>query len=268
MVKLFRKKQAAKPAQPAPTEEEAAQKMTLWEHVGELRKRLLWSLIAMIFTTAVCAVFGDQLIHLLARPIGGVDKLVSIEVTENVGVFMKVSLLGGFILAFPIILWQLLGFVVPGLTPNERRSVLLAIPFAFVLFISGVLFAYYVMLPAALPFLISFIGIRTTPRLSNYFSFVTNLLFWIGVSFETPLVVYVLAKLRLVTARMLLNQWRIAIVAIAVIAAFVTPTPDPINMGLLMVPLFILYVLSILLAALAARGAPKEAVATETAANT
>ena len=166
-------------------------------------------------------------------------------------------------LAFPIILWQLLGFVVPGLTPKERRSVLVAIPFASLLFVAGVLFAYFVMLPAALPFLISFIGIRTTPRLSNYFSFVTNLLFWIGVSFETPLAVYVLARLHLVTARMLLNQWRIAVVAIAVIAAFVTPTPDPINMGLLMIPLCILYMLSILLAALATRGEKKETVTTE-----
>lgn len=232
--------------------------MSLWEHVGELRKRLFRALIAMIIATAVCAAFGEDLIRILARPIGGVDKLVSIEVTENVGVFMRVSLLGGFILAFPIILWQLLEFVIPGLTEKERRGVLLAIPFATLLFAAGVLFAYYVMLPAALPFLISFIGIRTTPRLSNYFSFVTNLLFWIGVSFETPLVVYVLARLHLVTARALLAQWRIAVVVIAVIAAVVTPTPDPVNMGLLMLPLFILYLLSILLAALAVRGEKRE----------
>ncbi len=265
MPKLFRKRKPPKPENAVKKEEAPAKSMSLWEHVGELRKRLFRALIVMILTTAVCAIFGDQLIHILAQPIGGVDKLVSIEVTENVGVFMKVSLLGGFILAFPIILWQLLGFVIPGLTPKERRGILLAIPFASLLFIAGVLFAYYVMLPAALPFLISFIGIRTTPRLSNYFSFVTNLLFWIGASFETPLVVYVLARLHIVTARMLLNQWRIAVVAIAVIAAFVTPTPDPINMGLLMIPLFILYMLSILLAALATRGEKKEPVTTETA---
>ncbi len=228
--------------------------MSLWDHVGELRKRLLRSLVAMIVTTAVCAAFGEDLIAILAQPIGGVDKLVSIEVTENIGVFMRVSLLGGFILAFPIILWQLLGFVIPGLTGKERRSILLAIPFATLLFVTGVLFAFYVMMPAALPFLISFIGIRTTPRLSNYYSFVTNLLFWIGVSFETPLVVFMLAKLHLVTARVLLAQWRIAIVVIAVIAAFVTPTPDPVNMGLLMLPLFFLYLLSVLLAAVAVRG--------------
>jgi len=249
-----------KPEKMPDAEETSTKEMSLWEHVGELRKRLLWALVAMIITTGVCAAFGQDLIRILARPIGGVDVLVSIEVTENVGVFMRVALLGGFILAFPVILWQLLGFVLPGLTEKERRSVLLAIPFATILFAAGVLFAYYVMLPAALPFLISFIGIKTTPRLSNYFSFVTSLLFWIGVSFESPLVVYVLARLRLVTAKTLISQWKIAIVVIAVLAAFITPTPDPVNMGLLMVPLSFLYVLSILMAALAARGLKPEMV--------
>jgi len=242
-------------------EEASAKEMSLWEHVGELRIRLLWSLVAMIVTTGICAAFGEELIHILARPIGGVDVLVSIEVTENIGVFMRVALLGGFILAFPVILWQLLIFVLPGLTEKERRGVLLAIPFATLLFIGGVLFAYYVMLPAALPFLIGFIGIKTTPRLSNYYSFVTSLLFWIGVSFEAPLVVYVLARLHLVTARALISQWRIAVVVIAILAAFITPTPDPVNMGLLMLPLGFLYLLSVLMAALAGRGGVKEAAA-------
>ena len=121
------------------------------------------------------------------------------------------------------------------------------------LFIAGVLFAYFVMLPAALPFLISFIGIRTTPRLANYYAFVTNLLFWIGVAFETPLVVYVLARLRLVTPRALARQWRMAVIVIAILAAVITPTPDPVNMTLLMLPLLVLYGLSVLLAFVAVR---------------
>jgi sec-independent protein translocase protein TatC len=198
------------------------------------------------------------LINILARPIGGIDALVSIEVTENVGVFMRVSLLAGFIGSLPIILYELVSFVVPGLTPSERRGLFIAIPFATLLFVAGVAFAYYVMLPAALPFLISFIGVRTTPRLADYFKFVTNLMFWIGLSFESPLVVYVLARLRIVTAGALAKQWRIALVVIAVIAAVATPTPDPINMGLLMVPLFLLYWLSVFLAMLAGRGQKTE----------
>lgn len=227
--------------------------MSLWEHLEELRGRLLKGLIALGLTTSISFAFGERLIAILARPIGGVDKLVSIEVTENIGVFMRVSLLAGFILALPYILYQVVAFVVPGLTPRERRGLFIAIPAASALFIVGVLFAYFVMLPAALPFLISFIGIRTTPRLANYYAFVTNLLFWIGVAFETPLVVFVLARLRLVTPGVLARQWRLAVIVIAVLAAVITPTPDPVNMTLLMLPLLALYGLSVLLAFVAAR---------------
>jgi len=232
--------------------------MSLWQHIGDLRKRLLISLIALIIGTVISMTFGEFLIEVLARPIGGLDQLISIEVTENVAVFMRVSLLGGFLISLPIILFQILGFILPGLTKEERRGLFMAIPFATILFSAGVVFGYFIMLPAALPFLISFIGITTTPRLANYYNFVTNLLFWLGVSFQTPLVVYILAKFRLVSPEALARQWRFAIVIIAVIAAFVTPTPDPINMGLLMVPLFILYMLSILLAKLAVRGDESE----------
>lgn len=228
--------------------------MDLMQHIGELRKRLLIALVAMAVMTMIAMSFGEELIDFLAQPVGGVDKLVSIEVTENIGVFMRVTLLAGFIAALPITLYQLIAFTMPGLTPSERRGVLVAIPFATVLFVIGVAFAYYIMLPAALPFLLSFIGVETTPRLSNYYKFVTNLMFWIGLSFEIPLVVYVLARLRLVTAAALIKQWRIALVVIAIIAAVATPTPDPINMGLLMLPLFLLYWLSVLLAAIAGRG--------------
>ncbi|MEN4010867.1 MAG: twin-arginine translocase subunit TatC [Chloroflexota bacterium] len=227
--------------------------LTIPEHLLELRTRLLRSLAALIIAVVAAMLAGETLIEVLAYPIGGVDKLISIEVTENISVFMRVSLLGGFILAFPYLLGEALGFIKDGLEENEIRGLMIAIPFAALLFVSGVLFAYFVMLPAALPFLISFIGIPTTPRLANYYSFVTNLLFWIGVSFQTPLVVYLLARFRLVTAASLARQWRFAIVIIAILAAFVTPTPDPVNMGLLMLPLFVLYLLSILLAKLAVR---------------
>ncbi|MEW6180536.1 MAG: twin-arginine translocase subunit TatC [Chloroflexota bacterium] len=225
--------------------------LTIPEHLNELRQRLLRGLVALIVAVLACFAFGERLIQVLAFPIGGVERLISIEVTENVSVFMRVSLLGGFIIAFPYLLYEALAYIRPALEENEWRGLLIAIPFATLLFISGVLFAYFVMLPAALPFLISFIGITTTPRLSNYFSFVTGLLFWIGVSFETPLAVYLLARFRLVTAHSLARQWRVAVVVIAVLAAFVTPTPDPVNMGLLMLPLLVLYLLSIGMAKIA-----------------
>lgn len=248
MLKL-RKKGAKPPPPPKKTVNRAD--LTIPEHLNELRQRLLRGLMAMVIAIFICFAFAERLIEILARPIGGIERLISIEVTENVSVFMRVSLLGGFILAFPYLLYEALAYIRPALEDHEWRGLLLAIPFATILFLSGVLFAYFVMLPAALPFLISFIGIPTTPRLSNYFSFVTGLLFWIGVSFETPLAVYLLARFRLVTAGLLAKQWRVAVVVIAVLAAFVTPTPDPVNMGLLMIPLLVLYVLSIGMAKIA-----------------
>lgn len=225
--------------------------MTIWGHIGELRNRLFRCLLAMVVTIVITTIFGKQLIGFLAYPIGGVEKLTAIEVTENMSVFMRVSLLGGFILALPIILYELVAFVMPGLEKKERKYLLMAIPSASILFLAGAAFAFYVMLPAALPFLTDFLGIQTTPRLSNYISFVTNLVFWIGLSFETPLLIYILARFNIVTAAGLAKQWRIAIVVIAIVAAVVTPTADPINMGLLMLPLSALYVLSILLAKIA-----------------
>lgn len=225
--------------------------MSVWDHVSELRGRLFKALISLVLTTAASFLFSQYTIELLTRPVGGPDKLIAIEVTENIGVFMRVSLLSGFILALPYILFQILAYVTPGLYPNERRMVYLSIPIATLLFILGVAFAYFVMLPAALPFLISFLVVKTTPRLSNYINFVTNLMFWIGVAFETPLLVFGLAKFKIVTAQVLLKQWRFAVVIIAVIAAVVTPTVDPVNMSLLMLPLFAIYMLSVLFAMLA-----------------
>lgn len=261
------KRGSSKKAKPASTNSGEEENISFWQqilpHINELRQRLFKALLAMIVGVIASLSFGEYLIEILARPIGGTDKLISIEVTENVAVFMRVSLLSGFILALPIILYQALAFIEPGLTASEMRRLKISIPFATILFLVGVAFAYFVMLPAALPFLISFIGITTTPRLANYYSFVTNLLFWIGVSFETPLVVYILARMRIVSAATLARGWRFAIVIIAVIAAFVTPTPDPINMGLLMIPLLVLYLLSVLLAKIAVRDEEPEQARTE-----
>ncbi len=126
-------------------------------------------------------------------------------------------------------------------------------------------FAYFVMLPAALPFLLNFLGIATVPRPSNYISFTTNMLFWIGISFTYPLIIFALASVGLVRSGPLLKGWRFAIVGIAVMAAAITPTVDPVNMGLVMAPMVVLYFLSIGLSYLAAAGRErKRAEAEET----
>ncbi|MHB8134500.1 MAG: twin-arginine translocase subunit TatC [Anaerolineaceae bacterium] len=222
--------------------------MSIWGHINELRKRLFVAVAALAITTLISFAIVPKLLDIITIPVGGIENLQSIEMTENIGVFMRLSLLAGFIFAFPIILGELLAFIAPGLNKNEKRWIFLTIPIATVLFLSGVAFAYFVMLPVAIPYLINFLGVPTTPRLISYTKFTTSLIFWLGIGFELPIVVFALAKFKLVTPQTLLKQWRVAIVLIAVVSAAITPTVDPVNMAILMVPLFVLYLLSVLFA--------------------
>jgi sec-independent protein translocase protein TatC len=223
-------------------------------HLNELRKHLLRSVLVLIITTSLAFTFITDVMNFLATPLeGGLEALKAIEVTENIGTVMRVSLLAGFALAFPYIIFELWLFIAPGISVRSRIKGLFAIPVALLLFICGLAFTFYVMLPTALPFLFNFMGLTTEARPASYFSFVTGILFWIGLAFEFPLLTYFLADFGLVDANMLKSQWRLAIVIIAVLAAAITPTIDPVNMGLVMAPMIILYFLSILLAFFAQR---------------
>lgn len=226
---------------------------SLLSHLNELRQRLFKAFLAVVATTAVSFAFVQQIIEYLARPIGGQSGLIAIEITENVSIFMKVALLSGFTFAVPVVVYQLLSFVLPGLNRREKIWVLLGVPFASLLFVGGVAFTWFIMLPVAVPFLTSFLEIETQIRPANYFEFIIRLMFWIGLCFEMPLVVMLLAKLKFITARRLASGWRYALVGMALIAAVVTPTVDPINMGIVMLPLLGLYLISILLAAIVGR---------------
>lgn len=225
--------------------------MTIWQHLDELRKRLMYILIGLVIGVVISVVFANFLLEVIAGPIGGFERLLSIQVTENLSVYFRVTLLSGFIITLPFTLIQLYLFFSPGLTKKERQWVLRAVPAATLLFLAGAVFAYFVMLPTAIPFLIEFPGPEVLPKWKDYVNFVTSLIFWIGISFETPLLMFVLAKLGIIDAKGLAKQWRIAVISIAVIAAVATPTPDPVNMAILMAPLFVLYLLGILLAAFA-----------------
>jgi sec-independent protein translocase protein TatC len=185
---------------------------------------------------------------------GGINELIAIDVTENVGTVMRVTLLSGFTIALPYVIFEIWLFVAPALRVNSRIKGLYAIPAAIFLFVGGMAFAFFVMLPTALPFLFNFMGLSTQPRPSSYYNFVTLIMFWIGVTFEFPLVIYLLASLGLIKAKTLATQWRLAIVIIAVLAAVITPTVDPVNMGLVMAPMIVLYFISIGLANIAQRG--------------
>jgi len=162
-------------------------------------------------------------------------------------------LLAGLVLDSPVIFYEILAFILPALKSNEKRILFTFLPLLILFFIAGILFAFFILLPAAIPFLISFTDIPTTIRTSSYFSFTTNMLFWIGVVFEMPIFIYFLTKVKVVNSGLLLKKWRQAVVICAILAMLITPTVDPVNMTILLIPLVLLYFLSILFAKIAER---------------
>ncbi len=235
-----------------------------WEQVEALRAHLLRAVLGVVVGVGIAFVFTQQLVQFLAVPIGGLQHLKAIEVTESVGVFMKVALLGGLAISLPYVAFEFWLFAAPGLRPRERWFGLIGIPLAAVFFVSGMAFTYYMLLPSALPFLLNFLGIQAQVRPQSYFDFVTGLLFWIGIAFEFPLVIYVVTAMGLIKPQVLARNWRIAVVIIAIVAAAITPTVDPVNMGLVMLPMTLLYFISILLSYMAYAGRRKPADTTTT----
>lgn len=225
----------------------------LLEHLQALRGHLLRGLLALALATGISFIFASQILDWMAAPVGGIEALQAIEVTESVGAFMRVSLLSGLTLALPYLIIEAFAFVHPGLRRRERLTLLILIPLAALMFAAGLLFARYVMLPVAVPFLMSFMGITTIPRPANYIQFVTTIMFWVGVAFEFPLLMFALATLGIVDAGQMLRAWKVAILVIAVAAAVITPTPDPVNMALLMALLLGLYFLGVVFAGIAGR---------------
>jgi len=227
--------------------------MTLIEHLEELRFRLFISAVFVVIGLGVSFFFGDQLIDFLKEPAERKNpgfQLQFIEPFELFVTYFRVSLLGGLILGMPMIVYQALRFVAPGLRPGERRWLYGTVVGATALFLAGVAFAYYIALPPALNFLLNFGGDLAEPniRVGSYVDFVTRLLFWTGVAFETPLIVMYLARFGIVSAGQLLRWWRYAIVAAFVIAAVVTPTIDPVTQSIVAGPIIVLYFLGIVLA--------------------
>lgn len=230
-------------------------------HLNELRKHIFRALVGFMITTVLAFLFINQILDWISEPIGGIQELQAIEITEPVGVVMRVALLTGFAAALPYIAFEVMLFAAPGLSRRARVIGILAIPLIFVFFVGGMAFAYYFMLDAALPVLLNFMGIPTLPRPSSYIRFVTGLMFWIGVSFEFPLIAYVLAAMRVLKPENLRDNWRIAVIVIAILSAMITPTVDPINMGIVMVPLIVLYGLGIVMSYVAWGGRRREKAA-------
>jgi sec-independent protein translocase protein TatC len=227
-------------------------RMGFFEHFAELRDRIIRSFLALAIGTVIGFVFAEQGIRILREPFCNLSENCVFQVldpTGNIIIWFRVALLIGAILSIPMVTYQIMAFVVPGLTDKERRMIFLALPAITGLFLIGVLFSWYILIPPALTFLNGFLPDLFRPdwTADGYLSFTTSLIFWMGVAFETPLVFFVFSVLGIVTASGLAKNWRIAIVGASIAAAFITPTIDPVNMFLVMGPLLALYVVSIFL---------------------
>ena len=224
-------------------------KMSILEHLGELRDRLIKSVVALLVGTVLSLAFTPRLLEFLIAPMGG-KQPISLKPTESIIIYFKVALVAGAVLAMPVIIYQFLMFILPGLTKEERKYLRVIVPGASLLFATGVAFATFVMLPFTIKYLQSFLAdiIQPTYSIDYYISFVTTLMFWVGVIFETPLIIAFLARLGVISPKMLSSNRKYAIVLIAILAAVITPTPDPVNMCLVMVPLLVLFEVGIILA--------------------
>ena len=229
-------------------------RMGFFEHLNELRQRLTKAVIALVIGTVIGFGLASPALDILRGPYCVIRdqtscELLIIEPTGTIMVYFRVALMIGGILSIPLVTYQLMMFILPGLTPREKRYVLLSIPATTVLFLIGTLFTWFILMPPALGFLEGFQPTIFEPQWTAdlYISFVTSLIFWMGVAFQTPLVFFLVSLLGLVSASTLIRQWRVAIVGASIAAALITPTIDPVNMFLVMTPLLTLYGLSIIL---------------------
>jgi len=242
------------------TEQQARQSFI--DHIENLRLHLLRSILVLILGVTIAAFYTRQISFFLIAPSKGLVPLTAIEVTETIGVFMRIALLAGIAITIPYIAFELWLFAAPGLTAREKKYSLIGIPLTTLFFVGGLWFCYYFLLPTAIPAMdqISrYMGFTNQWRPQSYFAFVTGLMFWMGVAFEFPLVIYVLTSVGFIKPKNLQEQWRIAIVIIAIFAAAITPTVDPINMGLVMLPMILLYFVSIGLSYVAYAGRRRKA---------
>jgi len=235
-------------------------KLSVLEHLRELRQRLIRSVIAVAVASAIAFIFYDWIFYILRLPAEGID-LIYIEMTEMIGTIMKVCLTAGIILAMPYLVFEGIMFVSPALTPKEKKYVYLILPWIALMFLGGVAFGYFILIPPATRFLISFGSDIATPqiRVGNYVSVVARLLLAIGIVFEMPVITTFLARLGVLKPKWLSDHRKAAIIFAFILAAIITPTFDPINQSLVAIPLVILYEMSIWLARLVQKRQPVEA---------
>ncbi len=238
---------------PEPEDELGGRQMSFFEHLEELRQRIIRSILSLAVGFAVCFYFADEIYAFLARPLTDTlrslnmpDKLVYTNPTDPFNLYIKLSLVAGLFVASPYILYQFWLFISPGLYRHEKRYVWPFVGMTSALFIAGGFFAHRLAFPAALRFLITF-GDKFQPfiTIDRYFSLATTIIVGVGLVFELPVVILLLSAFGIVTPKFLLKNIRYAILVTAIIAAAIAPTPDWTTLFMFWIPMVGLYILSI-----------------------
>jgi len=234
-------------------------KLSITEHLLELRSRLIKSAIALGVCIGISIPLAHYVFDILKSRAPGID-LVFIDVAEMLGTYMKVVFYCGIALSLPYLIYQLVRFLSPAMTDKEKRYLYFSMPLVVLLFVAGVSFAYFIFLPPALNILLHFGGDIARPMIdvSSYVSVLVKLLLAMGLVFEMPLVITLLAKLGVVSPQKLAKGRKWAVLAAFVLGAVITPTVDPVNQTLVAAPIIVLYEVSIWLAKLVY---PRKAVA-------
>jgi len=227
------------------------EKQTLLEHMEALRKSIMISVIAIIIAGFICFAYNERILTFIISPLRGLnEQLVVTGVTEAFFVKLKLSFLTGFAIAFPIVVWSLWGFIKPALYPSERKYVYYLFPITLILFVVGVVFAYFGILPLVLNFFIYIAGtnLETMFKVDQYVSFVMAFTIPFGLVFELPVVVFFLTKIGWITQEAMVRNRKYALLVIFILAAALTPGPDPISQLMMGIPVYLLYEVSILVA--------------------
>jgi len=236
--------------------------MSFFDHLGELRKRLLISFAFILIFFLVSWAFVDKLYHWFSIPVLQFlpegEKLAFTSLTEPFMMYIKISFISGFFIASPFIFYQLWAFITPGLYKNEKKMVIPFVLFTTFFFLLGGAFGYYAVFPWACKFFLE-IGsdFNAIITINDYFSLAFRVLLGISVIFELPVLSFLLAKMGIITSKFLIQHFKYAIVIIFIIAAVITPTPDIVTQSMFAVPMMLLYLLSILIAKIVAPKAEK-----------
>ncbi|MBT87358.1 MAG: twin-arginine translocase subunit TatC [Gammaproteobacteria bacterium] len=235
-----------------------SQNRSLSVHFSELRKRIIFSLIIYLVATVAGFALHREILEIIVRPVAGINELtqglpVFTNITEFWGVVMRVSLLTGLLISFPFIIYQIIAFILPGLKNNEKKFLIILMPGSLISFYLGSAFGFFILVPPAIKFLVIFGGDVSVPliRIGSLVQLTVNLMIWMGISFQLPIIMYLTTVLRLTNFLVFKRLRKWFVVLAFVLGAIITPTFDPVNQLIVALPIILLYEVGLILSRLA-----------------